>query len=287
MPNRNLWVARAPARINEEFPVAKGQPKGHPKGSPTRILVLAEAQTRFLHWTLAPDQLFDPYMRMGAWVLGGVLAMIGIDGLLWMGLSKGPATNNSSDDLTLTVVQTAALVGERAISTHEFNTAEYAQRSFWLYLYLGGLGAFCLLLFVAGVSLLRRSPDAAYVVMGFSSLFLVICGWLFSIHNQFRTQGVARIEVCTKGIRWLKSENDVPHAASWPQIANLEAHHQSPYPWRHYLVLTLRSGEVLRLGGISLTDYHAFAKNLSDGFGQRSANAAPRPGGYQNLTAAI
>lgn len=272
MPSKILWEAKAPGRVIEEFPAP-------PKGQSARILVLAEAQTQLFGWTLEPGQLFSPILRIAAWAVGGVLAVLGIGGLLWLGRAEVVPVDDEMDSVSLDC--------EPAISSHLFNTAEYARRSFWIYLYIGGMAAFCLLLIVAGVSLLRRSPNVAYVVMGFSSVFLLIGYWLFHVHNQFHTQGVASIEVCPTGIRWLKSATDSPCTASWSQIANIEPHHESPYPWRHYLLLTLRAGDVFRLGGFSLTDYDTFAKNLSNGFLQHSANHAPPPtSGYQKLSTA-
>jgi hypothetical protein len=248
MPSPSPWEARLPTRIAEEFGVKSAN-----------AIVLVEPEVVFGEWRFEPELVFEPRTCSLAWAVGGTLALIGLGGLLWMGRLKS----------LMDADEAASLAAEPAVSTHEFNAWEFARRGWKVFLFCGILIAFCAVLFGAGVSLLKKSPDGAYVIMGMSSLFILINLFLIQGHYQYRSHGVAQIDVCASGLRWTKVGDSTQRVAAWTQIENLELQHGSPYSWRHALVITFLSGESLRLAAFSLTEYHEFAKLIRDGYDQR------------------
>lgn len=279
MPALSSWDLTLPAKFAKEYPT----------NQPVKTTLLAEPEIRFLSWTWGPEVLFDGTTRNLALAAGGVLALVGLVGLVWMGRIRAVAEPVAA----LTVdVKSRALADETAISSHAFNTREFASRGFKIWLFCGVLIAFCLLLMVAGLSLLRKDPDAAYTIVGVTSVLILLNALIIRSHLLYRSRGVAAIEICSSGLRWLKASDEPVQTAAWGEIKNVELNHLSPYPWRHVLTITLRSGEVLRLAAFSLTEYATFAKMVSAGHKQPSVttgNVLPRlpsVAGYQPLSTA-
>jgi hypothetical protein len=124
---------------------------------------------------------------------------------------------------------------------------------------------------VAGVSLLEKSPDVAYTILGASSVLILGNAFMIRSHFVYGSRGVANITVLPSGLRWVKSSAEPARSAAWSEIAQFELNHTSPCPWRHFLTITFRSGEVLALADFSLTDYHSFAKLVHDSYRQGGA----------------
>jgi hypothetical protein len=249
MPAWTPWDVRLPARFSKEYP-AKTLP-----------IVLAQPEVRFLDWSWGPDVVFDRNTQTAAWALGGVLACLGLFGLLWMGSASAAAAPAVTDK--------AALAAEQPLSRHAFDQAAFAKRGFLICLFCGGLIAFCLLLMFAGLTLLLRQRETGYIVVGMSAFLILINVFLIWSHFAYRTQGVAAIEVCPGGLRWLKTADSPTQVAGWGEVADVSLNHLSPYPWRHELTITLQSGQSLKLAAFSLTDYARFAELVSTGFKQR------------------
>jgi len=253
MPGGGPWDYRLPAQFAERYPS---------EDAPTTI-VLAEPTMRLAGWSLAPDLVFAPTTQLAGWVLGAVLVLVGLGGLLWMGRNDAAVESTA-----VPAERSAALAKESSLSSHAFNTWEFASRGFKIMVFCGIMLASLCLLFFVGVYLLNSAPDTGYTVMAVSVGLALINLWLLQLHFQYRSHGVASIEVCNSGLRWMKLAGKSTHMASWSEVARCDLNHTSPYPWRHTLTIAFRSGEELRLAAFSLTDYHAFAKFVQDGYRQ-------------------
>jgi hypothetical protein len=280
MPALTPWKLKLPAQFAKDYPTKE----------PVKTTLLAEPEVRFMNWTWGPEVVFDGVTLHLAWALGGVLAFVGLAGLLWIGKIEAVAERAAAPRVDSKAK--AALAEETAISSHAFNTAEFASRGFKIWLYCGILIGVCFALMVAGFSLLTKNPSGAFTIVGVTSGLILINAFLIRSHTVYRTRGVAAIEICPSGLRWLKATDQPAQTAVWAEIKGVELNHLSPYPWRHLLTITLRSGEVLQLAAFSLTNYAAFAKLLSASHKQQSAASfsvlpfAPPGVGYQSLSTA-
>ncbi len=256
MPGLGSWDLRLPLKLAKELSIPKD----------TKVLLLTDPELRIMGWCFEPDLLFSPSNNMFAWIIGGVLTVLGLGGLLWMSRE-----DTLVDRAEAAAVATSTLATEPAVSIHEFNNSEFVSRGKKIFIFCGGLIGLCFLLLINTFSLMSKSPDVAKTVMGVSVVLIVINVFLINTHFQYRSYGVSSIEVLGSGLRWSKSSNDSKlHTSAWSQISEVEIKDQSPYPWRHTMKIRLKSGEVLMFAGFSLVSFHAFAKLVRDCYTGRS-----------------
>jgi hypothetical protein len=86
--------------------------------------------------------------------------------------------------------------------------------------------------------------------------------------NRFLKNGLERIDVMRGGLRWIRLGDPTVRTVAWSQISGSQTYDQytqGGHPWNHYTIVTLRTGETIRLPKCCLTDYDALVDRVNQG----------------------
>jgi hypothetical protein len=219
--------------------------------SPGERLLIPSLVPRF-ESVLGKDAMLDPQTRDAALVAGGIVAGVGFLGLVVMGLQDSARARKAAR-----LVVPPTFDDRDTVSSHHFVAEGLEGRArmirFWSIL------AFLPIPFApVGIyaAVIHGQWLTALVLLGATAAFVTLGVFLWrGDKDRYLKNGVERIDVMTGGLRWVRHGDPTVRAVAWSQISGCQSFDDSGHPWNHFTMVTLRTGEKIRLPKCCLTDY--------------------------------
>src|SRR5262245_8544389 len=217
------------------------------------------------HWAISHvglEVLLAQSTLNAALAIGGALTAVGFVGLLTIGLQDSTRARKAARLVTPPTFDERDLV-----SSHHFveEGIEGRARMIRFMSFLPFLATpFTLLGVFAAVkhgqwltSLIPLSATVVFVAMG---VFL----WRGD-KNRFLKNGLERVDVMRGGLRWIRHVDPTVRTVAWSQIAECQSYDNAGHIWNHFAIVTLRTGDKIRLPKCCLTDYDALVARVNQG----------------------
>jgi hypothetical protein len=241
--------------------------------SPGERLLIAPLVPKF-ESTLGTEAMLAEQTVRTALTAGGVTFGLGALGLFVMGLQDSARARRAARLVAPPVFDDRDLVSSFHFVPDGVRMWAALYRLVSIPCFL--LGGFLILGIYAAVTHEQWGTSAILVLVTVGAFVIGALLWrgnAGSIHKH----GVERLDVMRGGLRWVRFDDPTVRAAAWSQVGGCQSHHSLSQPWKNTSVLTLRTGETIKLWACCLTNYDACLELVERGR-QGGGLSAPHAG---------